>query len=74
MIASLLSEYWPVIAAAFGALFIYLKGRGDGSKGEINKRAREQAKAIVQKRKDEDEISELDDTSLADRISRVRGE
>lgn len=72
MILELLAEFWPIILAAGGVLFAYVKGRGDGKSVAESKVLNDRIKAIEQKKEDEDEVSDLDDTSLADRITRMR--
>lgn len=74
MIGALLSEFLPYIIGAVGLLG-GLWGYGRHKEGKGADKARQEAaeatqKAIQKREKDRDDVQALDDTSLADRITR----
>lgn len=70
MIATLLAQFWPLIVAAVGVLLGVFGLRQAGAERTKRRAAERRANTQKEMRDHEREASQMDDTSLADRITR----
>ena len=70
MIGAILGEFWPFIAAGIGALIGVLGFQKAGAEKKKRKDAEDRIDTLEEVKEHEREAMQLDDTSLADRLTR----